>query len=327
VSTQTKAKKLQVLEAPSPREALQEAVASFVRRGQARSLSPRTVEFYQERLGVFLRWLDAEKLDLNPADASADVVRDFLAAEKERTSAATANHAYVALRALLRYLEAEEWIAANPMERVEKVRTTRKLIETFTQEQVEALLAQCSRSFNGARLRAIILTLVDCGLRASELCGLTLDGVSWDEGTLKVMGKGSKERVVPFGEATRQSLLAYVSRRGNLRGQGALFVTSLGDALNRHELHRVLSEAGKRAGLTGVRCSPHTFRHTCAVSYLRNGGDAFTLQKLLGHSDLAMTRRYCELSSADVVAKHRQFSPGDRFLSQVQKAGGRKRLR
>jgi len=71
----------------------------------------------------------------------------------------------------------------------------------------------------------------------------------------------------------------------------------------------------------------YTFWHTCAVSYLRNGGDAFTLQKLLGHSDLAMTRRRCELSAADVVTKHRAASPGDRFLSQVRKAGGRKRLR
>jgi len=141
------------------------------------------------------------------------------------------------------------------------------------------------------------------------------------------MGKGSKERVVPFGDAARQALMAYVSKRGNIPGQGALFVTCYGDPLNRHEAYRLLSECGKRVGVSGVRCSPHTFRHTFAVMYLRNGGDAFTLQKLLGHSDLAMTRRYCELSQTDAVAKHRQCSPGDRFLGAIKGAGGRRRLR
>jgi integrase/recombinase XerD len=141
------------------------------------------------------------------------------------------------------------------------------------------------------------------------------------------MGKGSKERVVPFGEATRQALLAYVSKRGNIPGQRALFVGCYGDPLSRHGAHRLVSECGKRAGVSGPRCSPHTFRHTCAVMFLRNGGDAFSLQKLLGHADLAMTRRYCELAQADVVAKHRACSPGDRFLGTVRGAQGRKRLR
>jgi len=222
----------------------------------------------------------------------------------------------------------EEWLTANPMEKVEKVRVPRKVVETFTAAHIEAMLATCNpRSFNGARLRAIILALLDCGLRVSELCGLAMDDVSWDEGTLRVMGKGAKERIVPFGEATRQALLSYVARRGTIPGQPALFVTCYGDAMNRHEAYRTLSECGKRAGVTGVRCSPHTLRHTFAVMYLRNGGDAFTLQNLLGHSDLAMTRRYCELSQTDALAKHRQCSPGDSFLAAVRVSRGRKRLR
>jgi integrase/recombinase XerD len=320
--------KLKVLEAPAPQDALAEAVESFLRRGQARNLSHHTLRFYRTRLDAFTRWLDGQGLHLGPADITPSVVRDFLASETEKVSALTAGHSFITLRALFRFLVREEAVEANPMEKVEKVRVPRKLVETFSQEQVEAMLAACNgSSFNGGRLRAVILTLLDCGLRVSELCGLTLEDVSWDEGTLRVMGKGSKERVVPFGEATRQALMVYVSKRGNVPGQRALFVTCYGDAMNRHEAHRLLSECGKRAGVSGVRCSPHTFRHTCAVMYLRNGGDAFTLQKLLGHSDLAMTRRYCELSQADAVAKHRQCSPGDRFLGAVRGAGGRKRLR
>jgi len=320
--------RLKVLEVLPPQDAMQEAVESFLRRGQARNLSHHTLRYYRVRLDAFSRYLEEKKLRVSPAEVTPALVRDFLAAETERVSALTASHSFITLRALFRFLVREEFIEANPMERVEKVRVPRKVVQTFSPAQVEAMLGTCkARSFNGARLRAIILSLLDCGLRVSELCGLTLEGVSWDERTLRVMGKGSKERVVPFGEAARQALMTYVSKRGNIPGQAALFVTVYGNAMNRHEAHRLLSECGKRAGVSGVRCSPHTFRHTFAVMYLRNGGDAFTLQKLLGHSDLAMTRRYCELSQTDAVAKHRQCSPGDRFLGAMRGAGGRRRLR
>jgi site-specific recombinase XerD len=320
--------RLRVVEAPSPQEAMQEAVESFLQRGQARNLSHHTLRYYRVRLDAFTQYLEANRLRVSPEQVTPALVRELLAAEAERVSALTASHSFISLRALFRFLVREEAVESNPMERVEKVRVPRKVIQTFSYEQIEQMLATCNgRSFNGLRLRAIILTLLDCGLRVSELCGLTVEDVSWDEGTLRVMGKGSKERVVPFGEATRQTLLAYVARRGELPGQSALFVTCYGDRMNRQEVHRILRDCGKRAGVTGVRCSAHTFRHTCAVMYLRNGGDAFSLQKLLGHSDLAMTRRYCELSQTDALQKHRQCSPGDRFLSAVRPTRGRKRLR
>jgi site-specific recombinase XerD len=222
-------------------------------------------------------------LHLPSESITPDVVREFLASEQERVSAMTAAHSYITLRAFFRFLLREEWLDTNPMEKVEKVRVPRKVIGTFTSEQVQQMLAACNgRSFNGLRLRAIILTLLDCGLRVSELCGLSPEDASWDSQTLRVMGKGSRERVVPFGEAARQALVAYCARRGELHRQERLFVTVYGDALDRHEAHRLVSNCGRKAGVTGVRCSPHTFRHTCAVMYLRNGGDAFSLQRLLG---------------------------------------------
>jgi len=320
--------KLTVVQARTPREQLAEDMESFFRRCRARGLAAETIRFYRTRLDAFTSYLDAQGFRGGAAKVTAQMVRDFIATQQERLSSAAAHHARSTLSAFFRFLVREEVIAENPMEKVEKVRVPRKVVETFSTEQVEAMLAACNnRSFNGIRLRAVILTLLDCGLRASELCGLTLEDVSWDEGTLRVMGKGGKERIVPFGEATRQALLAYVAKRGNIPGQGALFVTCYGDPMNRHEAHRLLAAAGRKAGLVGVRCSPHTFRHTFAVMYLRNGGDAFSLQKLLGHSSLDMTRRYAELAQADVVAKHRQCSPGDRFLGAVRGAQGRKRLR
>ena len=132
----------------------------------------------------------------------------------------------------------------------------RNVTAASTPEQVERLLSVCGRGFAGVRPRAIILTLLDCGLRVSELCGLALGDLSWEVQTLRAMGKGSSERVVPFGEATRQVLLSYVARRGDLSGQQALLVTCYRDPLNRREVHRSLEDAGRRASPTGVRCSP-----------------------------------------------------------------------
>jgi integrase/recombinase XerD len=255
------------------------------------------------------------------------LIRDFLAHEWEHISAMTAAHSFITPRAFFCLLVRVGEIDESPMDRVEKVRVPRKVVATFSPAQVAAMLATCNgRSFNGTRLRTIILTLLDCGLRVLALCGLALENASWDEWALRVMGRGSKERVVPFGEASRQALMAYVAKRENIPGQSALFLTCYGDPMNRHEAHRIVRRGGAKAGITGVRRSPHTFRHTFAVMYLRNGGDAFSLQRLLGHSCLKMTRRHAELAQTDVIDRHRACSPGDRFLSAVRSAQGRRRL-
>jgi len=311
----------------TPRLTLADAITLFVKRCRARSLSPKTIAFYGYRLDAFSRFLAAHGIEAAPNAITAAPIRDFLAEQRERVSAITASHSHVTLRTFFRFLVREELLDTDPMSRIEPVRRPRKVVQTFTPTQIEALLAACGRGFVGARMKAIIVTLLDCGLRVSELCALAVEDVCFETQTMRVQGKGSRERVVPFGEATRQALLDYLARRGELAGQRALFVNCYADALNRHGVHRLLRECGEKAGIRGARCSPHTFRHTCAVMYLRNGGDAFSLQKLLGHADLTMTRRYCELGQADVAEKHRLASPGDRFLTAVKPTSGRKRLR
>ena len=145
--------RLKVLEVPSPQEAMQEALESFLRRGQARNLSPHTLRYYRTRLEAFTRWLDGQGLRVGPEEITPAVVRDFLASETERVSALTAGHSFITLRALFRFLVREEVIEVNPMEKVEKVRVPRKVVETFSTEQVEAMLAACNGwSFNGAWL-------------------------------------------------------------------------------------------------------------------------------------------------------------------------------
>ena len=315
---------LELIAFESPARDWEAAQTSFFHRCKSLNLSPCTLDYYFHRFKCFREYLDTNAPGTTPAEVTANLVREYVGWEAKERSPSTANHTLVSLKALYNHLRREGAVEKNILDAVEKVRCKKKVIPTFTTAQVEAVLNACGKDFRGIRDRAIIMTLLDCGLRVSELTGLRLPDLDWNEQTLLILGKGCKERVVPFGRAAKQALMAYAGRRGELP-TSALFVNAYGDPLTRFRVGRIIAERCMDAGITGVRCSPHTFRHTFAVQYLRNGGDVFSLQKMLGHSDLSMTRRYAELSSTDVLEKHRLFSPGDRL--QTKSAGGRKRLR
>lgn len=309
----------------SPALDLECAITGFFNYCRARNLSPNTILYYQYRLGAFKRYTDAKHPGAAPKDITAPIVRDFISSESNQHSVTTANHSVTALNSFFNYLIKDGFLESNPVEGVDKLRSRKKVIETFSKEQIQSILKVCGKDFAGVRDTAILMVLFDCGLRASELCGLTVHDISWGDQTLLVLGKGDKERSVPFGQATKRALTQYLARRGELEAD-AFFVTCYGDPMTRFRLAEMVVQRCKKAGVQGLRCSPHTFRHTFAVSYLRAGGDVFSLQKILGHSDLTMTRRYAELSQTDVQDKHRMFSPGDR-LGGVAQRSGRQRLR
>ncbi|NQT72043.1 MAG: tyrosine-type recombinase/integrase, partial [Chloroflexi bacterium] len=186
---------------------------------------------------------------------------------------------------------------------------------TFSTGQIQQLLAVIDTpSAQGYRDYVIILTFLDTGLRVSELIGLQLPNVSLDEAQLKVLGKGNKERLIPVGRKVCQYLVRYISRyrpSPTRLKEDRLFLSWDGFPLTKDRMGSILRGYGQKAHIEGVRCSPHTLRHTAAVSYLRQGGDPFTLQRLLGHSTLDMTRRYCELADLDLQRVHQMASPVD----------------
>jgi len=168
------------------------------------------------------------------------------------------------------------------------------------------------------RDRALILFLLDTGIRASELCNLHVRDVDTQAGTASVLGKGrlsggeAKPRTVHIGTRTTKALWAYLADRNATRSPAAwLFVTKQSTQLDRSNLRHHLAALGTRAGIPHVH--PHRFRHTFAVNYLRNGGDIYTLQKLLGHTSLEMVRRYLHLAEADTANAHRRASPVDNW--------------
>lgn len=219
------------------------------------------------------------------------------------------------IRAFWSWLLREEVITSNPFTRVKVPKPPKKVIATFSNKQLNAIFKLINTATPaGFRDWTMILVLLDTGLRASELVGLTTDNVNLEDGMVKVYGKGSKERVVPIGAKVQRTLWKYLQR---YRPQPAnplcptLFLTAAGNPITTDRLRTIIDKYARRAGIEGVRCSPHTFRHTCAISYLRNGGDVFSLQRILGHSSLEIVRIYVNYAEVDVKACHRRFSPVD----------------
>jgi len=244
--------------------------------------------------------------------------------QEGRLSDHTVNTYLRAVRAFWSWLMEEGIIIDNPFHHVKLPKVTKKVVTTFTAEQIKALLEAIDMSSpQGQRDYVMILTLLDTGLRISELINLKMENVHLDEGVVKVLGKGGKERLVPVGSEVVRFLWRYI---GTLRPQPqnnlchTVFLTFDGHPLTTQYFRNRMKKYGRKAGLSGVRCSPHTLRHTSAVSYLRNGGDAFTLQRLLGHTTLLMTRHYCEIADVDVKKAHVQASPVDNLMVDHREA-------
>lgn len=217
------------------------------------------------------------------------------------------------IRAFFGFLAREELINSSPMARVKLPKVPRRVTPTFTQQEIERLLSQPDKKTRrGFRDYAVMLALVDTGARVSEIANLKLADVDLENGQLKVMGKGGKERYLPFGHKVAKVLLKYkLKYRPEPVGTENFFLNNTGGPLSAGSIEKACKRYGRMAGLD--RCHPHKLRHTSSVLYLRNGGDPFSLQKKLGHSSLQMTRHYCELADADVRAQHMRFGVADRL--------------
>lgn len=221
------------------------------------------------------------------------------------------------VRTFFNWLVEDGTLTVSPMRRIAPPVVRSDQIRPLSPDDINALFQAARSSYNPTRNEAILYLLLDCGLRASELCSLKVGDIDMENRRCVVLGKGNKYRVAFLGRSVTKSLRKY------LRGYGGtpdapLFIADGGtqafEALKRRGLHTVIQKLGKAAGIQSVRCSPHTLRHTFAVEFLRGGGNIFTLKMLLGHTNLAMTNRYVMLAEADLEHQHRQFSPADRLM-------------
>jgi site-specific recombinase XerD len=283
---------------------------------QARRLSPHTINDYNVTFRKFAVFLEADPPFLQ---ISKQQLEQFLAAQT--VSKKTVLNYHTGLSALWTFAYDESLAHANLLRQIERPRPEKRAIEPFSDEDLRAMLSALANGKtyrnhgtfasnelpNQERNRAIILLLLDTGLRADELCQARIADLDTRNLYIKVFGKGSKERILPICPRVAQALWKYVSSRGSVLPGEPLFVTTNQTPLDRHRLLKQLGAIGRRAGVKNVH--PHRFRHTFAINFLRNGGNAYTLQIILGHSTMEMVKTYLNIAQADIQSVHRLASP------------------
>ena len=280
--------------------------------------SEETIRSYRESLGIFTNVIGQKRLPEDPASFTAAHVYQFLGCVADTgVSAMTQWRRQRETRAFFSWLLRHDYVATNPFSKVKNIKVPQKVIRPFSQEDVLRLLAWCDPSTHkGARDRALILVLLDTGLRASELCNLDLEEVDFETGRMHIShGKGNKQRVVRFGDEARRAIQHYLEGfRG--RGPGRLFLTCRGQSLCRTALRTIFQRLGQKASLTNVH--PHRFRHTFATWAIEQQAREIDVQTLLGHSTPAMLRRYTATYDAEKAAQaHVLFSPADRLKGRL----------
>lgn len=288
----------------------------------ARHLSQNTIDDYTRTLTRFAKFLED---DYAVADITSQHVESFLASHKNLSNKSLLNY-YIGLSGLWTWLVNEGIVKTNIVRKIKPPKAQRKEVVPLTEAEVKALMSALNRSRvyvrdgrsvdhslgSFERNRAILLLMLDTGLRASELCDLKIEDVDNRNNRIFVrQGKGMKERMLPFSPRTGQMIWRYLATRQDTQPSDPLFVGRLNRPITRTKLAEMFSGIGRRAGVANVH--PHRFRHTFAIQYLRNGGNAYTLQAMLGHSTLETVKIYLKLAQIDVDQMHRRASPVDNW--------------
>jgi integrase/recombinase XerD len=293
---------------------LKECLDLFVQDCIIRNLSEHTIKSYKSELNSYRKILEEQEVDPAPSKITSKIIRENIILymrEKKGAKDVTVNTRLRTLRAFFNYLFKEQYILRNPFDEVSLIKQKRTIIPTFTVEQLQAILRQPDLStFTGVRDYTMILLLIETGIRAKELVGIKVDDIKWEDSTIHIRdAKGYKERLVPIQATMKKQLKDYLRVRGQLSEEDALFINIDNEPLSKRQLQSRIADYGKKAQVRGVRCSPHTFRHTFAKLSVKGGAGIFELQQILGHTSMEMVKIYVNLFSEDVKDKHRKFSP------------------
>jgi integrase/recombinase XerD len=316
-ATQMKAQKNTLV-----RLTLSQAMQGFFLTQQARGLSLHTIQDYTNTLTRFRNHLEKDYL---MEQITARHVELFLASQTHLKKKTLLNY-HTGLAALWTWAVKEKIATEHVPHQVPAPKPEEIQIVPYNESEVRGMLNSLMRSkpyrrpgkkFSDHSLvfpernRALILLLLDTGIRAEELCEIKLHHLDKRNQRIRIFGKGAKERYVSFSSRTHQALWRYLTTRTDIKESDPLFTMESGRAFHRGRLLKLLKTIGQRAGVTGV--TVHRFRHTFAIQYLRNHGDPYTLQRMLGHSTLDMVKRYLAIAQTDIEAAHRLASPVDNW--------------
>lgn len=276
-----------------------------------RGLSAATLSAYDSDLRQFALWLDGENQTLKTLTRSA-LLKYLAFLLEKRISPRSAARKLSAIKRFYAWLVRERQVEEDPTLLVDAPRIGRGLPKTLSETDVQRLLASPDiKSTIGLRDRAMLEVLYGCGLRVSEIVGLTMDSANLSEGVVRVWGKGSKERLVPMSEPSCEWIRRYcrTARPDLMKGPSeALFLSTRGQAMTRQTFWHRVKHYGKAIELT-MDLSPHVLRHAFATHLVNHDADLRVVQLLLGHSDLSTTQIYTHVATERMKALHREHHP------------------
>jgi len=327
-----------VLTKPGKALTIDELISHHVLSNEADGKSPKTITWYRDMLTQFSLYLKTKRYPCHLSAISLDIVRGYILylqhkprfkghpytpAQSKPLSPKTVQCHVRALKAFSSWLYSEGYTEENRLKNLKIPKAPVTVIEPLTPEEIKKITASINKkSPTGTRNYALFATLLDTGLRSSEAAGITLSNLNLADGYIKVMGKGSKERIVPIGKYIQMTLWTYIDK---VRPEpistdcNNLFLTQGGEPITVNTIKLLFSRLAKNSGVESLHA--HICRHTFAINYLLNGGDIFSLREILGHTTLDMVNHYLHFTSCQITDLHHKYSPMDR-LQEVQEAKG-----
>ncbi len=312
---------------------LRSLVKGFILTQRTDCRSPNTIEYYDGILKRFLWYVEQQSWPDDAKLITEWYIREFLSyvssatnrwgvkgngseSSRKKATYSTVHHYYCVLKAFFNWSVRENYISESPLTKIRLINPKLNVVRPYMPQEIMKLLAVCDHDFKnntrflGSRNKAVVLMLLDTGLRISELAGIEIEDIESERGWIKVRGKGAKERMVRIGSTAQKALWRYMVYR-HKNNYPELWLTEEGRPMKSGGLQIMMKRLKERAGVvSGGNC--HRFRHTFALNFLRQDRNPFNLQYLLGHSDLRMVRHYVStLGMEDALKAHEGASPAD----------------
>lgn len=279
-----------------------------------RGLSENSIINYSLDIKKLMRWLETNEIQLSPINISEETLQQFIYEIAKKVNPRSQSRLISGLKGFFNYLIFEDYRKTNPLELIESPKLGRKLPDTLAVEEIDKLIAAIDlTSKQGERNRAILETLYGCGLRVSELTELKISDLYFDEGFIKVTGKGDKQRLVPIGPITEKYITIYrkeirVHQEIDSLAKDTLFLNRRGKPLTRAMIFTIIKRLAHRAGIQ-KNISPHTFRHSFATHLLENGADLRAIQQMLGHESITTTEIYTHIDRKHLTEVMNRYHP------------------
>ena len=279
-----------------------------------RGLSKNTIDNYSFDIERLCQFLDENQIVVSPIKISEETLQQFIYNVSKEVNPRSQARIISGLKSFFNYLVFEDYRQDNPMELIETPKTGRKLPDTLSVDEIDALIAAIDLSSNeGERNRAMLETLYGCGLRVSELVSLKISDLFFEEGFIKITGKGNKQRFVPIVNLTQKYIQIYkddIRTHLNIKKghEDTLFLNRRGSQLTRAMLFTIIKDLAIKTGLK-KSISPHTLRHSFATHLLENGADLRSIQLMLGHESITTTEIYVHLDRKFLTEVINNFHP------------------